>query len=59
MIKCLEENITQVEIAQKAGTTGVYQRFVQQKRWNIKKTFGAALEELGYDVKLSYVKKEV
>ena len=58
-IKCLEEDTTQAEIAEKAGTTGSYvSRLINKNDGIINKTFVRLLEELGYDVELTYVKKE-
>lgn len=57
-IKCLEEDTTQAEIAEKAGTTGSYvSRLINKNDGIINKTFVRLLEELGYDVELTYVKK--
>lgn len=58
-IKCLEEATKQAEIAEKTGTTGSYvSRLINKNAGIINKTFVCLLEELGYDVELTYVKKE-
>lgn len=58
-IKCLEEDTTQAEIAEKAGTTAPYvSRLIGKKEGIINKTFVRLVEELGYDVELTYVKRK-
>lgn len=58
-IKCLEEDTTQAEIAEKTGTTAPYvSRLIGKKEGIINKTFVRLVEELGYDVELTYVKRE-
>lgn len=58
-IKCLENDMTQVELAQKIGTTGQYVNKIIKKNQNVlNKTFVHMMEGLGYDIELNYVKKE-
>lgn len=55
--KCKEKDITQVQIAQAIGTTKSYVNRVMKKQDSIvNKTFLRIMEELGYDVELSYKK---
>ena len=57
--KCIEESKTQVKIAQELGTTpGYISRIVNGKEHIVNKTFLGMLECLGYDVVLSYVKRD-
>ena len=54
----MEEDTTQAEIAEKAGTTAPYvSRLIGKKEGIINKTFVRLVEELGYDVELTYVKR--
>jgi transcriptional regulator with XRE-family HTH domain len=56
--KCIERETTQLKIAEGVGTTPSYvNRIVKNKEQIVNKTFIAMLEQLGYDVKLTYVKK--
>ena len=58
-IKCLEEDTTQAEIAEKAGTTAPYvSRLINNNEGIINKVFVRLVEELGYDVELTYVKRD-
>lgn len=58
-IKCLEEDTTQAEIAEKAGTTASYVcRLINNNEGIINKVFVRLVEELGYDVELTYVKRD-
>ena len=51
-VKCLEVGLTQEQVATKVGTTGQYVNRV------IKKTLVQIMEALGYDIELTYVKRE-
>ena len=58
-IKCLEAGLTQEQLATKIGTTGQYvNRVIKKKDGFVNKTLIQMLEALGYDVELTYVKKE-
>ena len=57
--KCIEESITQAKIAEELGTTpGYISRIVNSKEYIVNKTFLGMLEQLGYDVRLVYEKRE-
>ena len=57
--KCIEESVTQAKIAETLGTTpGYINRIVNGREQIVNKTFLAMMEQLGYDVELSYVKRE-
>jgi len=57
--KCIEEGITQAELAKKIHTSAPYVNRVTRNKENIvNKTFLAMMEGLGYDVELHYVKRE-
>ena len=58
-VKCIEHEMTQAQIAEKIGTTSSYvNRIVKKKDGVINKTFIQMMEALGYDVEISYVKRE-
>ena len=57
-VKCIEEQTTQAELAEKAGTSPSYvNRLIKSPEKIINKTFIYIMEQLGYDVELTYVKK--
>ena len=59
-IKCIENGITQTQLAKTIGTTGQYVNRIIKKQDNVvNKTFVQMLEALGYDIELTYVKKEL
>ncbi|MBQ1491044.1 MAG: helix-turn-helix transcriptional regulator, partial [Blautia sp.] len=56
--KCIEEETTQTRIADGVGTSPSYvSRIVKSKEQIVNKTFIAIMEQLGYDVELTYVKR--
>ena len=56
--KCIENDITQVQLANVIGTTKSYvNRVIKKKEGIINKTFIKMMEELGYDIEITYVKK--
>ena len=59
-VKCLEERITQAQLAEMIGTSASYiSRLINNKNDIIvNKTFVEMLEALGYDIQLTYIKKE-
>ena len=58
-VKCIESELTQTQLAEKVGTTGQYvNRIIKKKDGVVNKTFVQMLEALGYDIELSYVKRE-
>ena len=57
--KCIEEGNTQNQISEEVGTTPRYvSRIVNSKENIVNKTFIAMMESLGYDVRLTYEKRE-
>ncbi len=59
-VKCVEQGVTQQTIAEKIGTTGQYvNRIVKKKDGIMNKTFVEIMEALGYDIELTYIKREV
>lgn len=57
-IKCVEEETTQQVLAEKVGTSGQYvSRLIKKKDGIVNKTFVELMDQLGYDIELTYVKK--
>ena len=53
-----EEGITQTEVAEKLGVSPPYvNRIIRGREQIMNKTFTKILDELGYDVELTYKKK--
>ena len=51
--------MTQEQLATKIGTTGQYvNREIKKKDGFLNKTFVEIMEALGYDIELTYVKRE-
>ena len=54
----IEDGITQTEIAEKVGVSLPYvNRIIRGREQIVNKTFIKILDELGYDVELTYKKK--
>ena len=51
--------MSQLNLAEKIGTTGQYvNRIIKKKDGLVNKTFVEIMEALGYDIELTYVKRE-
>ena len=58
-VKCIENETTQAQLAEDIGTTGQYvNRIIKKKDGVVNKTFVQMMESLGYDIELTYVKRE-
>ena len=58
-VKCIENGITQAQVAEKVGTSSPYvNRIIKKQDGVVNKRFVQMLEALGYDIELTYVKKE-
>ena len=58
-VKCIEGDITQVRLAEEIGTSAPYvSRLIRNNEKIVNKTFLQLMEKLGYDVELTYVKRE-
>lgn len=58
-VKCIESNTTQARVAEIVGTTPSYiSRIVNGGDKVVNKTFISMMEALGYDVELTYKKRE-
>lgn len=57
-VKCMEEGITQAQLAEKVGTSAQYlNRVIKNSDGVVNRTFVSMMEELGYDIEIQYVKK--
>lgn len=57
-VKCVEKQTTQAELAEKIGTSPSYvNRLIKSPEKIVNKTFVQMMEQLGYDIELTYVKK--
>lgn len=58
-VKCLEAGMTQMQLGEKINSTGQYvNRIIKKKDGIVNKTFVEMMEALGYDIELSYVKRQ-
>lgn len=56
-VKCMEEGITQAQLAGKVGTSPQYlNRVIKNSEGVVNKTFISMLEQLGYDIEINYIK---
>ena len=56
--RCIKDGISQTEIANKLGVSVPYvNRIIKGREHIMNKTFVRMMEELGYDVELTYVKR--
>ena len=58
-VKCIEAGVTQAKLAEQVETTPSYVKRLIKKQENIvNKTFVQMIESLGYDIELTYVKRD-
>lgn len=58
-VKCIETGLTQAKLAEQVGTTPAYvNRLIKKQERIINNTFAKMMEKLGYDIELTYVKRE-
>ncbi len=58
-VKCIENNKTQVQIAEEIGTTKAYvNRVIKKQDGIINPTYLKIMENLGYDIELVYVERD-
>ena len=58
-LKCVEEQTTQAELADKVGTSASYvSRLIKMPDKIVNRTFVQMMEKLGYDIELTYKKRE-
>lgn len=57
-VKCIENEMTQVKLAEEIDTTKAYvNRVIKKSDGVINRTFVQMMEALGYDIELTYVKR--
>lgn len=57
-VKCIENGMTQVKLAEEIDTTKAYvNRVIKKSDGVINRTFVQMIEALGYDIELTYVKR--
>lgn len=57
--RCIEDSVTQTEIAEKIDVSLPYvNRIIKGREQIVNKTFVRMMEVLGYDVKLTYKKRK-
>lgn len=57
-IKCIETGMTQAQLGESIGSTGKYvNRIIKKSNSVMNKTFISMLEALGYDIEITYVKR--
>lgn len=58
-VKCIENNTTQAQIAEDIKTTKSYvNRIIKKPDGVVNNTFVKIMEALGYDIELTYVKRQ-
>ncbi|MCI8862855.1 MAG: helix-turn-helix transcriptional regulator [Lachnospiraceae bacterium] len=58
-VKCIEGDVTQAKLAEDIGTSAPYvSRLIKNNEKIVNKTFLQLMEKLGYDIELTYVKRE-
>ena len=56
---CIESGITQAKLANFLGITPAYiNRVIRQKETVVNRTFTRLIEALGYDIQITYVKRD-
>lgn len=59
-VKCLEERVTQAQLADLVGTSAPYiSRLINKKDGIVNKMFVDMLDKLGYDIQINYIKKGI
>lgn len=59
-VKCIENGTTQAQIAEDIQTTKSYvNRVIKKPNGVVNNTFVQMMEALGYDIELTYVKREI
>lgn len=57
-VKCIENGISQVQIAEDINTTKSYvNRIIKKQESIVNKTFVQIMEAIGYDIELTYIKR--
>ena len=58
-VNCLEAGMTQMQLGEKINSTGQYvNRIIKKKDGIVNKTFVEMMEALGYDIEITYLKRD-
>ena len=57
-VKCIENGITQAQLAEKVGTTSSYVNRIIKGGDVVNNTFVQIMDRLGYDIELKYIEKD-
>lgn len=58
-VKCMEEGIIQAQLADRVGTSAPYvNRVIKNPDGIVNKTFVNMMEQIGFDIEVTYVKRE-
>ena len=58
-VKCIKNSTTQAQVAERIGTTKSYvNRVIKKTSGVINPTFVQIMEALGYDIEISYVRRD-
>lgn len=58
-VKCIEAETTQARLAERVGTTPSYvNRLIKKKDGIVNKTFLMMMENLGFDIEITYIKRK-
>ncbi len=57
-VKCIENGITQAQLAEKVGTTSSYVNRIIKGGDVVNNTFVQMMDRLGYDIELKYIEKD-
>ena len=57
-VKCIENGITQAQLAEKVGTTSSYVNRIIKGGDVVNTTFVQMMDRLGYDIELKYIEKD-
>lgn len=57
-VKCMEKATTQVQLAERVGTSAQYvNRVIKNSDIVVNKTFINMMEQLGYDIEITYIER--
>ena len=57
-VKCIENGITQAQLAEKVGTTSSYVNRIIKGGDVVNNTFVQMMDRIGYDIELKYIEKD-
>ena len=57
-VKCIKNSTTQAQVAERIGTKSYVNRVIKKTSGVINPTFVQIMEALGYDIEISYVRRD-